>query len=179
MAKTTPATPVSVSRGAGWLAALHAAHAAELLRFALGIVRERAVAEDVVQAVFAKAVEALGQLPEEAAKPWLFRVAFNEAITCKRKARTAQRAAQAVAQHAKEQIFAAGDEPLVRQETIEQVRAALETLPDDQRRVVHERIYHDKTFARIATEMGLPLGTVLTHMRRALEKIKRTLNRHE
>jgi RNA polymerase sigma-70 factor (ECF subfamily) len=36
-------------------------------------------------------------------------------------------------------------------------------------------MYEDKTFAQIAEELGLPLGTVLTRMRLALEKLRRTL----
>jgi RNA polymerase sigma-70 factor (ECF subfamily) len=36
-------------------------------------------------------------------------------------------------------------------------------------------MYEDKTFAEIAEECGLPLGTVVTRMRLALEKLRRTL----
>ena len=56
------------------------------------------------------------------------------------------------------------------------VRKALGGLPEEQRRVVLARVYDDKTFAEIAGEFGLPLGTVLTRMRRALEKLRRTMS---
>ena len=41
--------------------------------------------------------------------------------------------------------------------------------------MVLARVYEEKTFAQIAGESGLPLGTVLTRMRRALEKLRRTM----
>ena len=41
------------------------------------------------------------------------------------------------------------------------------------------RVYEDKTFAHIAREQGLPLGTVLSRMRRALAKLKRGLESGE
>jgi len=56
------------------------------------------------------------------------------------------------------------EEPLIRGETVEAVREALKQLPEEQRRVVLARIYEEKTFAEIAGEFGLPLGTVLTRM---------------
>ena len=56
------------------------------------------------------------------------------------------------------------------------LRKALGELPAEQGRVVWARMYEDKTFAQIAEEFGLPLGTVLTRMRLALEKLRRTLH---
>lgn len=172
-------TPADVSGGPTCLAALHATHAPELRRFVLGILRDRAAADDVVQAVFAKAIDAVGQLPADAVKPWLFRVACNEAITWKRRARVAHKAISPLGERAKQREPETVDTPLVRAETVTQVREAMQTLSAEQHRVVEARIYEEKTFARIAAEMGLPLGTVLTHMRRALEKLKRKLDRHE
>ena len=54
---------------------------------------------------------------------------------------------------------------------MEHVKEVLESLPDEQRRVVRMRIYEEKTFAAIAAELNAPLGTVLTRMRLALKKL--------
>ena len=67
---------------------------------------------------------------------------------------------------------------LVQNETVEAVRKAIGDLPEDQRDVVRSRIYEDKTFAVIAEELGVPLGTVLTRMRLAMQKLQRVLSRH-
>jgi RNA polymerase sigma-70 factor (ECF subfamily) len=37
------------------------------------------------------------------------------------------------------------------------------------------RIYEEKTFATIAEELGIPLGTALARMRAALEKLRRSV----
>jgi RNA polymerase sigma-70 factor (ECF subfamily) len=69
----------------------------------------------------------------------------------------------------------AADEPLVRWEAVQAVRKALEQLPPAQREVVRMRIYEGKTFASIAEELKIPLGTALGRMRSALEKLRSIL----
>src|SRR5262245_33354688 len=68
---------------------------------------------------------------------------------------------------------------VVRWETIRGVKSALERLPEEQRTVVNLRIYEEKTFAEIAATLDLPLGTVLTRMRLALQKLQQTLHETE
>ena len=78
----------------------------------------------------------------------------------------------------KQQESTAPDSGLVQGETVEAVRKAIGELPENQQIVVRSRIYEDKTFAVIAEELGLPLGTVLTRMRLAMQKLERALARH-
>ena len=59
-----------------------------------------------------------------------------------------------------------------------QVQLALETLPAEQQQIVKLRIYDELTFAAIAEQLGLPLGTVLTRMRLALKKLNQRLDRN-
>jgi RNA polymerase sigma-70 factor (ECF subfamily) len=55
------------------------------------------------------------------------------------------------------------------------VRAAIERLSPEQRAVVEQRVDAGRTFAEIAAESGLPLGTVLTRMRQAHEALRKAL----
>ena len=66
-------------------------------------------------------------------------------------------------------------EEAIRDEEAAAVRRALATLPFEQRQVVEARIQRGQTFAAIAAELGLPLGTVLTRMRLALAKLRHSL----
>jgi RNA polymerase sigma-70 factor (ECF subfamily) len=59
------------------------------------------------------------------------------------------------------------------------VRQALGQLSEAQQLVLRLRIYEEMTFAEIAAQTGKPLGTVLTHMRRGLEKLRQKLKRQE
>ncbi|MEU3772560.1 sigma-70 family RNA polymerase sigma factor [Streptomyces sp. NPDC032472] len=51
----------------------------------------------------------------------------------------------------------------------------LARLPSAQQQVLHLAFYADLTQAEIADRTGLPLGTVKSHMRRALGRLRRTL----
>ncbi|MEU3051574.1 sigma-70 family RNA polymerase sigma factor [Streptomyces sp. NPDC006984] len=52
---------------------------------------------------------------------------------------------------------------------------ALEALPPAQRRVVGLTFYGDLTQTQIAAQTGLPLGTVKSHVRRAMQVLRRAL----
>jgi RNA polymerase sigma factor (sigma-70 family) len=156
------------------VAALYAEHGAELRRFVLGVVRDPELAGDVLQVTFARAVERGHTARTETIKGWLFQVAFREALTARRRREARAQADRRFASLG----FQPGGRPeegLIREETVAAVRKALGELPAEQSRVVRARMYEDKTFAQIAEEFGLPLGTVLTRMRLALEKLRRTL----
>jgi RNA polymerase sigma factor (sigma-70 family) len=55
------------------------------------------------------------------------------------------------------------------------VLASLETLKRIEKIIITQRYYSDFTFAEIADANGLKLNTVLTHHRRALEKLRPVL----
>jgi RNA polymerase sigma factor (sigma-70 family) len=157
------------------VAALYVDHGEELRRFLIGLVRDPQLASDVLQATFAKLVERGHETQETTRKAWLFRVAYHEAMAVRRRQSVGDRVYRSVALQLGEAAGSA-DEPLVRLESVEAVRAALDQLPLEQRQVVRMRIYEDKTFAVIAQELKIPLGTALGRMRAALQKLKTRLD---
>lgn len=161
--------------GSARLAELFAEHALRLRRLAFGVLRDLQASEDVVQATFAKAAQEAEGIHPEALKSWLYRVAFHEAITLKRRSSVHEKALTELRRREAERDVAGPERPLLEREVVAQVREAMRGLSERQQHVVRERIYAGKTFARIAAEMNAPLGTVLTHMRRALERLRRAL----
>jgi RNA polymerase sigma-70 factor (ECF subfamily) len=158
------------------VAALYAEHAAELRRFLLGVLRDADLAGDVLQTTFTRAVELGHTARNESLKGWLFRVAYHEALAVRRKEGVRERAARRLAWT----LPTTGESPeeeASRWETVQRVRAAMDELPAEQRQVVHMRIYEEKTFATIAAEVGVPLGTVLSRMQLALRKLRQSLER--
>ena len=160
------------------VAALFVEHAEELRRLLIGILRDHNTANDVLQITFAKAIERGHTAREDTLKGWLFRVAYNEAIVVKRRQAVRQRAATAIAAESQPEA-PTPESRLVRHEEVERVRAALETLPPDQRQVVRMRMYEEKKFIDIAAELDLPLGTVLTRMQSGLKKLRKALDDRE
>ncbi|MDR0326065.1 MAG: sigma-70 family RNA polymerase sigma factor [Oscillospiraceae bacterium] len=77
--------------------------------------------------------------------------------------------------------FLADDEvidELVRSEETGEVLASLETLKTIEKAVIIGRYYGDLKFSEIAGGLGLNLNTVLSHHRRALEKLRPRLTRY-
>lgn len=156
------------------VAALYEEHAGELRRFVLGVLRDHDLATDVLQNTFSKMVEAGHAVRQETLKGWLFRVAFHEALALRRRQGVDGRAMQQLAWTAHD-VSEQPEDLVCRGETVERVRRALEQLPAEQRQIVNMRIYQQQKFAEIAAELQLPLGTVLTRMKLAVEKLRRKL----
>jgi RNA polymerase sigma factor (sigma-70 family) len=60
-----------------------------------------------------------------------------------------------------------------------EVRAALATLSPDQRRVLEMAYFEGMTQVNIATDLGIPVGTVKTRTLAAMRKLRRTLAERE
>jgi RNA polymerase sigma-70 factor, ECF subfamily len=60
-----------------------------------------------------------------------------------------------------------------------EVHQALEGLPPDQRRVLELAYFDGQTQARIAEELGIPIGTVKTRTLAAMRKLRRSLARED
>jgi len=156
------------------VADLYARYGAELQRFLVGLLRDSQLAADALQATFVKLAEQGHTVREQTLKGWLFRVAYHEAMWLRRR-----QAVDTAALHRTAWDRAAMGESaeveLVRAETVELVRQAIGELPAVQQQVVRMRIYEEKTFAVIAAELDIPLGTALARMRTALIKLRKKL----
>ncbi len=90
---------------------------------------------------------------------------------------------RALAERIRHQDFSnpsvAPESRLVHAETVERVRKALRELPAEQAEVVRRRMFREQKFAEIAAELNLPLGTVLTRMRLALARLRKSLKPEE
>ena len=55
----------------------------------------------------------------------------------------------------------------------------LETLPHNQQEAVRLFYLEDRSYEAVAEQLGMPLGTVKTQMRSALQKLRKVLNPDE
>lgn len=153
------------------VAALFAQHGEELRRFLVGVLRDQALAADVVQTTFATLLERGEETREETRKAWLFRVAYNEALGIRRREATGGKILQKLAWQGT-RTTPLPEARLLQSEETSQMLHLLDQLSPDQRQIVRLRIYEEKTFAEISRELNIPLGTALGRMRAALQKLK-------
>jgi RNA polymerase sigma-70 factor (ECF subfamily) len=102
-------------------------------------------------------------------------VAYNEAMLLRRRQAVDDAALRRTAWD-RESVGASAEAELVQSETVERVRQAIGELSAEQQQVVWMRIYEEKTFAVIAAELGIPLGTALGRMRAAMSKLRTKLD---
>lgn len=155
---------------------LYEKHSNELSAFLLGVLRDRDLTAEALQSTFVKAIES-GHTATQNIRGWLFRVAYNEAMTIRRRQTIHKKALGKLNQSAdlswlqQSGLQASGFHQAVTAEYVQLIRDAIQQLPVEQQFVVKARIYDQKKFAEIASELGVPLGTVLTRMRLAMTKL--------
>jgi RNA polymerase sigma-70 factor (ECF subfamily) len=70
------------------------------------------------------------------------------------------------------------DQRLIAGETAELLRAGLDELPEDQREAVVMRIYGGLSFEAMARALRVPLPTAASRYRRALQRLRLTIDDH-
>jgi RNA polymerase sigma-70 factor (ECF subfamily) len=155
-------------------------HYRRLYRIALGYLRQREDALDVVQEAFVKVFQAASRWDGSAdAGPWLSRVTVNLAIDrWRRNKRRGQTFSPLTEGDHLEVLAAHGPAPdrgVAAREASDRMARALETLPERQRAVVVLRHYQELSLEEIATTLGMSLGTVKSSLHRALHRMRATL----
>ncbi len=128
--------------------------------------------DDCLQAVNLKMIQADADVPAAARRAWLFRVAANESARMWRRKGTTQRVLQKHAGQVDEISEGNATDKVILNETTQQLYRAIETLPETTQQIIRLRIHENLTFQQIADQLNIPLGTALTRMRRAMERLR-------
>jgi RNA polymerase sigma-70 factor (ECF subfamily) len=163
--------------GLEWLVRRHHTRA---VRAAYLIVRERTLAEDVVQSAFVRAYERISQFDvERAFGPWFMRIVVNDAVkAADQRGRTVQLVVGS-AEDVLTRLADPGTGPHEQAEAAEvrrRVWRALEELPSVQRAAIVQRYYLGMSEAEMAASSESPAGTIkrrLHDARKGLSKLLR------
>ena len=139
-------------------------------------------AEEVVQEAFIRAFLKLDTFQRNSQFfTWLYRIAFNSALTRKRRNR-----ARVSLDHCRENngrevtgTADAVDEPMLRQERVNLVRAAIQILSEDHRTILVLREMQERSYEDIAEILEISIGTVRSRLSRARNQLKVTLEAME
>ena len=146
----------------------------------LRILNDRAEAEDVLQEVFLQVWRRAADFDENRGRPftWLVTLARSRGIDRLRTLASRERAAQASAKDAEEEVSDAASDA-VRSEQRGVVNKALAQLPEEQKRLLMLAYFDGLTQSEIAKQLGAPLGTVKTRMRTGMIKLRELLSARE
>jgi len=153
-----------------------------LLGLTTSMLSDQDEAEEVVLEVFATAWDRVGALGDEhdALLPWLLRIARNRAIDRlrrRRRWRLKVARAEAYGELAPDRVRAPEVDEAAQPgwHVHQSVHDALERLPPEQREVVRLAYFQGLTHSEIARRLEIPMGTVKTRLRLAVDKLRVSL----
>jgi RNA polymerase sigma-70 factor (ECF subfamily) len=137
--------------------------------FARWLTRDPVAAQDLAQEAMLRALRYFHAFRGEEARPWLLRIVRNTWSDLRVRNRTTDGTLDEVEDHPAdgpdpEQSALAGDRR-------RQVAAALAALPAEAREILVLREIEDLSYKHIASVLDLPVGTVMSRLARAREKL--------
>lgn len=160
-------------------------HNQRLSSFIYSKVKDREVTEDIFQDTFMKVIRTLkrGSYSEEGKfLPWVMRIAHNLIIDHFRRNMRMPK----FQSNGDFNIFAViSDEEmnvesqLIKDQIDYDLVQLIDELPEDQKKVLHMRLYQDMSFKEIAENTGVSINTALGRMRYALINIRKIIDKHD
>ena len=149
---------------------------AKLLGVALRILKDRALAEDVLQESYLKIWRHAASYDPAIASPmtWMATIIRHGAIDAVRK-----RQLEAFGSDDEMAALASNDPDPVDEMHLARLRpkalAAFAQLPEDKRRLIMLAYLRDRSRQELSARLGIPANTVKTHLRRALLELRATM----
>jgi RNA polymerase sigma-70 factor (ECF subfamily) len=154
------------------------------IALALRVVRQRGLAEEVVQEVFLSLWLTAERFDETrgSARAWLMGMVRNRAVDAVRREQTQRRRADELATADVVVVEDPADEvahqlDLPREQRA--IRGALDDLPDDQRRVLELMYFEGLSQSQVADQLSVPLGTVKSRTLLGMRRLRGSLARLE
>lgn len=145
---------------------------------AFGILHDQAEANDVVQEVFIKSMREPRLFDEEfRTQAWLYRVTRNLCFNISRDRRRRGAILNTMPSH--EEL---GEDPLDHVFNGESQAELMETmshLTEDHRAILLLRYYEDLNYHEIAARLGVKMGTVMSRLSRARDRLEAMLSQRE
>jgi len=147
---------------------------AKLFGVCLRILHERAEAEDVLQEVYLTVWQKAADFDPARASPmtWLIAIARNKAIDRLRSRSHASRMDPIDAAAEIADAAPLADDTLAEGEANARLRDCLGALAAHEQNALRGAFFDGNTYEELATRMSVPLGTMKSWIRRALQKLK-------
>jgi RNA polymerase sigma-70 factor, ECF subfamily len=157
--------------------ALLVAHLDAAYNLARYLMRNEAEAEDVVQSAYVRAISHFASFRGGDGRAWLLTIVRNSCYDRMRKrGASVQDADFDEALHSGGKQTPDPERALLLTEKTELVRKSLAELPAESREVLVLRELEELTYREIANIMGIPMGTVMSRLSRARQRLQETLS---
>lgn len=143
-----------------------------LIRSGAGEALAEECAQDVMATVWQKAH--LFDPARASAATWIFTIARNRKIDALRRQRRPEPEALDLGWGPEPELDP-GEAMALQQET-EKLAEAIARLPENQRALIERAYYGDLSHSEIAEQTGLPLGTIKSRIRLALDRLRRSMS---
>jgi RNA polymerase sigma-70 factor (ECF subfamily) len=161
-------------------AVLYERHTNVAFSLAFRMCGKRAVAEEVVQEAFLSAWRGGTRYDRTrgSVRTWVLGIVHNRAIDALRRSMVQDRGRVVSDEGLEERLEAPErtEREVGRRDEAREIRAAVESLPPEQSRVVELAYYGGFTHTEIATMLDTPIGTIKGRMRLGLEKMRSQLS---
>jgi RNA polymerase sigma-70 factor (ECF subfamily) len=147
-------------------------------RAAYAVLRNSTDAEDVTQETFVRAYQGIDRFDvDRPLFPWLYRIARNLCIN------RIQRVGKREAELPDFDYFAdrspGPEEATIAGEQQQEVRHAVEKLPDPHRRIIELCHFQECSYREIAEILDIPIGTVMSRLYHARRKLRELLDQED
>ena len=168
----------SALRDRAAFADLYRATSAKLFGVSLRIVRERGLAEEALQDAFVNIWNHAGDYAREKSAPltWMAAIVRNRSLDIARRTREEPDVDDTLAQGLADEAASPEREAAQRAEA-HTLQRCLGELDAEQRQTIALAFFHGLSHSELAGHLRRPLGTVKTHIRRGLVKLKDCLMR--
>lgn len=156
-------------------------HKQRIYNFIYSKVYDRDITEDIFQDAFIRVIRTLkGGKYNEQGKflPWVMRITHNLIIDHFRKTNRMPK----FENREDFNIFSVltddsmnAEGTMIKEQIEDSLQSLVDTLPEEQRVVLHMRIYRDMSFKEISEQTGVSINTALGRMRYALINLRRTI----
>ena len=157
---------------------LYTAAAPKLFAVSLRIVRERSIAEEVLQDSFVSIWNHAARYAREKSAPstWMAAIVRNRSLDVVRRTREEPDVDDERAANLVDEAASPAREAEARAEA-HSLRQCIEELEAEERQTVALAFFQGLTHSELAAHLRRPLGTVKTHVRRALARLRACLMR--
>ncbi len=151
-------------------------HLGAAYNLARWLTRDDHDAQDIVQEAYLRALKFFGGFHGADGRAWLLTIVRNACHTWHQQKQARGAAAFDEELHGVESDAPTPEAALLRKEGKQTVREAVESLPTELREVVVLRELEGLSYKEIAAVAGIPMGTVMSRLSRARERLQQRLS---